>query len=238
MLGLRAPKTVLPLSDYQTADYHERRFSPYSHNHGSVVAIAGKDFVVIASDTRLSSGYTILTRDQSKLFPLSSTAVLGSTGCWCDVLTFAKVVEARKKIYANTHNEEMTTQAFGKMVSTMLYAKRFFPYYISNLVAGLDENGEGVVYNYDPVGSQERCDYRAVGSSVSLLQPMLDNQVGKKNMPREDQNSKPTLEEAINLVHDCFISATEREIHTGDAIAFKIITKNGIEEKTVALRRD
>ena len=46
------------------------------------------------------------------------------------------------------------------------------------------------------------------------------------------------LSEAINLVHDLFISATEREIHTGDSIAFKIITKKGIEEKTVALRRD
>ena len=46
--------------------------------------------------SRLSSNYTILTRDQSKLFPLSSKAVLGSTGCWCDVLTFAK---ARKRLH-------------------------------------------------------------------------------------------------------------------------------------------
>ena len=46
------------------------------------------------------------------------------------------------------------------------------------------------------------------------------------------------LEEACNLVHDLFISACEREIHTGDSIAFRIITKKGIEERTVALRRD
>ena len=32
----------------------QARFSPYSDNGGSVVAIAGEDFVVIASDTRLS----------------------------------------------------------------------------------------------------------------------------------------------------------------------------------------
>ena len=47
-----------------------------------------------------------------------------------------------------------------------------------------------------------------------------------------------TLDQALSLVHDLFISAAEREIHTGDSIAFKIITKSGIEEKTVALRRD
>ena len=32
----------------------ERRFSPYSDNGGSVVAIAGEDYAIIASDTRLS----------------------------------------------------------------------------------------------------------------------------------------------------------------------------------------
>ena len=33
----------------------------------NVVAIAGKDYAVIASDTRLTSGYQIYTRNQSKL---------------------------------------------------------------------------------------------------------------------------------------------------------------------------
>ena len=59
-----------------------------------------------------------------------------------------------------------------------------------------------------------------------------------KNMENVDKNRKMGLDEAVNLVHDLFISAAEREIHTGDRIAFKIITKNGIEDRTVALRRD
>merc|ERR1712192_356460 len=124
---------------------------PDSNNGGSVVAIAGEDFCVIASDTRLSGhGYAILSREQPKLFKLSETTVLGSTGCWCDILTFCKVAQ---------------------MTATMLYGKRFFPYYISNILAGLDKDGKGVVYSYDPVGHSERCGYRAGGSAVSLLQP-------------------------------------------------------------------
>lgn len=137
MLGLR-PSTMVPsapLADYNTSNPNERRFSPYQENHGSVVAIAGKDFAVIASDTRLTgNGYTILTRDQPKLFNLSQSTVLGSTGCWCDVLTFSKLVEARMKIYKNTHGRTMNTPATAQMVSTMLYSKRFFPYYVSNIL--------------------------------------------------------------------------------------------------------
>lgn len=95
-----------------------------------------------------------------------------------------------------------------------------------------------MVYAYDPVGSVEKHTYRAGGSSVALLQPLLDNQVGKKNMEKVDKTAKPSLEEALSLVHDLFVSAAEREIHTGDKIAFKIITKKGIEDRTITLRRD
>lgn len=63
------------------------------------------------------------------------------------------------------------------MLSTMLYYKRFFPYYISNVLAGLEPDGTGWVYSYDPIGNVERCKFRAGGSSGALLQPLLDNQV-------------------------------------------------------------
>lgn len=63
------------------------------------------------------------------------------------------------------------------MLSGILYGKRFFPYYVNCIVGGLDENGRGAVYSYDPVGSYERESFRAGGSASSLLQPLLDNQV-------------------------------------------------------------
>ena len=53
-LGIeKIPAEAGTLSDYNNG-MTERRFSPYSDNGGSVVAIAGEDYVVIASDTRLS----------------------------------------------------------------------------------------------------------------------------------------------------------------------------------------
>lgn len=80
-------------------------------------------------------------------------------------------------MYKHEHLKEMSTPAAAQMMSTMLYYKRFFPYYISNILAGLDENGEGCIFSYDPIGHCERNMYRAGGSSGALLQPLLDNQV-------------------------------------------------------------
>lgn len=203
-----------------------------------MVAIAGEDYAIIASDTRLSGqGYAILSREQPKLFKLSNQTVLGSTGCWCDILTFCKVASMRMKSYLHDHSKVMNTPAVAQMTSVMLYHKRFFPYYISNILAGLDETGKGCVYSYDPVGHCERNMYRAGGSACTLLQPLLDNQVGLKNMPGEEK-VPISMEKAMNIIHDVFISAAEREIHTGDGIFFNIITKDGIKTETVPLRRD
>ena len=45
------------------------------------------------------------------------------------------------------------------IISNTLYGKRFFPYYTFNLMAGLDENGNGVLYGYDAIGSFDKIYY-------------------------------------------------------------------------------
>jgi 20S proteasome alpha/beta subunit len=46
------------------------RFDPYENNGGTCVAVAGDGYCVVAADTRLSVGYSILTRDHSKICQL------------------------------------------------------------------------------------------------------------------------------------------------------------------------
>jgi 20S proteasome subunit beta 6 len=48
----------------------QRQFNPYSDNGGTILAIAGADFSVIAGDTRQSEGYNIQTRYAPKVFRL------------------------------------------------------------------------------------------------------------------------------------------------------------------------
>lgn len=203
----------------------------------SVVAIAGDDFVVVAADTRLSAGFSIYTRNQNKLFSLSENTVLGCSGCWCDTLTLTRILKSRMQMYQQEHNKIMSTTACAQMLSTILYHKRFFPYYISNVLVGFDNEGKGCVYSYDPIGHCEKTTYRAGGSAGALLQPLLDNQIGQKNMEKITPQL-PTQERALAIIKDVFISAAERDIYTGDSVFINILTKNGLKKDTFELRRD
>lgn len=62
-------------------------------------------------------------------------------------------------------------------------------------------------------------------------------QIGYKNMENVEQLPL-TLDKAVQLVKDVFISAAERDVYTGDALKICIITKEGIREENLPLRRD
>ncbi|KAL2306218.1 hypothetical protein Nmel_004133 [Mimus melanotis] len=140
-------------------------------------------------------------------------------------------------MYKHSNNKTMTTGAIAAMLSTILYSRRFFPYYVYNIIGGLDEEGKGAVYSFDPVGSYERDSFKAAGSASAMLQPLLDNQIGFKNM-QNVEHVPLTLEKALQLVKDVFISAAERDVYTGDALKICIIKKDGIKEQTIQLRKD
>ncbi|XP_055495231.1 proteasome subunit beta type-1 [Leucoraja erinacea] len=225
------------LEEYQYSGPTQHRFSPYTFNGGTVLALAGEDFSIVASDTRLSEGYSIHSRDSPKCYKLTDHTVIGCTGFHGDCLTLTKIIDARLKMYKHSNNKTMTSGAIAAMLSTILYSRRFFPYYVYNIIGGLDEEGKGAVYSFDPVGSYQRDAYKAGGSASAMLQPLLDNQIGFKNM--ESVEHLPlTLEKATQLIKDVFISAAERDVYTGDCLKICFITKDGIREESLPLRKD
>ena len=142
-------------------------------------------------------------------------------------------------MYRYDHNQELALRSAAQLVSTMLYNRRFFPYYIFPIIAGLDEDGQGFCYHYDSIGNCEPLIYTCSGSGSTLIMPFLDNQVGKKNMENlSPEDLKLSLDEALKIVKDSFTSAAEREITCGDEAHICIITKDGIREERFELRKD
>ena len=92
------------------------------------------------------------------------------------------------------------------------------------------------MYSSDTVGSYQSHSFKSRGSASALLQPLLDNQVSFKTT-QNVEHIPLSLDVAMRLVKDAFISAAERDVHTGDALTICIVTKEGIREDTVSPRK-
>lgn len=47
--------------------------------------------------------------------------------------------------YRHAHAKDMPLRAIARLIQTMLYARRFFPYYVYNILGGIEEDGKPVV---------------------------------------------------------------------------------------------
>ena len=189
----------------------------YDDNGGTTLAVAGADYCIVAASTRMSTGYSILTRDASKLLMLTDKAVLASAGCQVDMKGLQKVLHARNVMFQHQHGKPMSVVAAAQLLSNTLYNKRFFPYFTFNIAAGLDDEGRGAVFTYDAIGSYERTGYSCQGSGKDLMQPVLDNQLKAASpllVPAANSTTELPLEQAVDLVKDAFVSAGERDIYT------------------------
>lgn len=174
--------------------------------------------------------------------------VLSVVGFAADGNALKERLDNMVKMYKYKHGKPMSVSACAQRLSTILYEKRFFPYYVHAILGGLDEEGKGALYSYDPVGSYEREQCRAAGAASSLITPFLDNQVNFKNQyvpgsgeghALEPKKVEPlSRETAERLVRDAFTSAVERHIEVGDHLQLVTITRDGIEEAFQPLKKD
>lgn len=220
------------------------------------MGITGSDFAIIAGDTRSVSGYSINTRYSPKVFKIGgddetgegANIVLSVVGFAADGLALKERLDSIVRVYRYQHGKPMSVKACAQRLSTILYQKRFFPYYTHAILGGLDEEGKGALYSYDPVGSYEREQCRAAGSAASLIMPFLDNQVNLKNqyvpgsgegLHLAKRTPEPLPRNTVKqLVRDAFTSAVERHIEVGDGLQMMVITKDGIEEIYAPLKKD
>ncbi|GAO50621.1 hypothetical protein G7K_4745-t1 [Saitoella complicata NRRL Y-17804] len=84
----------------------EHRFNPYTDNGGTMLAIAGDDFAVIAGDTRSTSGYNINTRYQPKVFEVGDNIVVGANGFAADGETLVRRIAQRIEVSNTARNGE------------------------------------------------------------------------------------------------------------------------------------
>ncbi|MES1918204.1 Proteasome subunit beta type-1 [Bonamia ostreae] len=147
-----------------------------------------------------------------------------------------KVLRTQAKQYEFENFKPISGAAVASMLSTELYSRRFFPYYVFSMAATLNEDGNGALYGYDAVGCAEKVEYSTSGSGGIMAHSFLDNQVGFKTHPANKKEL--TLSESIELVKKTFLALSERDIFTGDKGEICVLTADGLERVEFELRKD
>jgi len=111
---------------------------------------------------------------------LGPKTLLATSGMYADFIALGKYLKTRLQNYEFNIGRSANTKSISALLSNTLYGKRFFPYYTFNILAGLDDNGDGIVYGYDAIGSYEPKAYLCQGSGLNLILPILDNQLQGK----------------------------------------------------------
>ena len=85
------------------------------------MAVAGEDYVVVAGDTRLSSGYEIVHRNISKLVKLTDKTILAASGMYADYQELQRVLKVKLQAYQYRMERLPTTESIAHLISKTLY---------------------------------------------------------------------------------------------------------------------
>jgi 20S proteasome alpha/beta subunit len=115
--------------------------------------------------------------------------------------------------------QPLTTGDVVQMISGIVYNRRFNSCIDTNILGGIDVNGYGSVFRYDDVGRFKRVAYAVDGPEQVYIENFLLN----------SRSGGLTKDMIIEILQNAFISATARELETGEQLEILIITSTGIQ---------
>jgi len=189
----------------------------------TAVGITYDNGVVIASEKRIAYGNFLVSKSTKKTFQLTPYVGAACAGLVADMQILSLQISALAKIRKMEIKREIPPNSIAKMMSNMMYERRFFPLLTQVIVGGAID--KPAIFTLDPLGSVLPDEYAAVGTGAEMALGVLDPQF----------KEKMTEKEAIELAKKAVKSATLRDTFSGDGIDFLVITKTGSKEFTEKL---
>lgn len=200
------------------------------YNGSAIVAMCGKNCVGIACDTRLGASAMTTATDFEKIFEMNSKTLLGVSGLVTDMITVNRLLQHRLKTYKMLENRDMGVKTFSHVVSKMLYEKRFGPYMIEPVIAGLHgPDNTPYLSAMDLIGAEVFTDDFAVAGTSS------ENLYGTCEM-----FYKPDLEpdELFEVLAQSLLTGVDRDALSGWGCIVKIMTPDKIITRKLTGRQD
>ena len=114
--------------------------------------MVGKDCVAIACDLRLGMQALTVSNNFPKVFQYGDV-FLGLTGLATDVATVSDLFRYKVNMYRLREERNISPQTMANLVSSSLYEKRFGPYFVSPVIAGINQTtGKPFICGFDSIG--------------------------------------------------------------------------------------
>lgn len=186
----------------------------------TAVGISFDDGVVLASERRIAYGNFLVSKSTKKTFPITPNVAVACAGLVADMQLLSLQIKALAKIRKMEIKRDIPPNSIAKMMSSLMYERRFFPLLTQVIVGGLVDKPS--IYTLDPLGSVLPDDYAAVGTGAEMALGVLD----------QSYKEKLTEKEAVELAVKSVRSAIMRDSFSGDGIDILVINKQGTKEFT------
>jgi len=186
----------------------------------TAVGITFNDGVVFASERRIAYGNFVVSKTTKKTFVITPHVGAACAGLVADMQILSLQIAALAKIRRMEIKRDVPPNTIAKMMSNMMYERRFFPLLTQVIVGGLVD--KPIIYTLDPLGSVLPDDYAAVGTGAEMALGVLDPQY-KKDL---------TEAQAVDLAVKSVRAASMRDSASGDNIDVLVVNKDGAKETT------
>ncbi|MCJ1255019.1 proteasome core particle subunit beta 3 [Lignoscripta atroalba] len=220
------PSHTLPKLHSLTARFQS---SPFSINGGACVAMVGKDCVAIACDLRLGLQSLTVSNNFPKIFSYGDV-YLGLTGLATDVSTVSDLFRYKVNMYRLREERQISPQTMANLVSSSLYEKRFGPYFISPVVAGINHTtGKPFICGFDSIGCIDFAkDFIVSGTASDQLFGTCE---GLWEPDLEPEDLFETISQAL-------LNAVDRDALSGWGAHVYIIEKDKVTKRLLKGRQD
>merc|ERR1711953_465344 len=197
------------------------------HYGGSILALTGKDSVLIVYDRRLGNGAITTNMNFDRLHLINKSTVVGLSMFVPDGQMDIKNLIHDVNLYEINNNITMSTKSIAKVSSSYLYNKRMSPHYVEPIIAGIDDK-KPYIFSMDCLGSTVESKFLAAGTAEKNLFGLAES-LYYDNM---------TDEELFTTGIQIFLNAIDRDGLSGWGCASYLVSNDGVVRREVKCRRD
>lgn len=199
------------------------------YNGCAIVAMKGKNCVGIASDNRLGAQAQTVSCNFHKIFRMTDKVYVGLAGLATDAQTIQNKLKFQIGKYELQEERDMEPLVLSNVLSNLLYEKRFGPYFIEPIVAGLDSDNQPFLSSMDYLGALTVSeDFAVSGTASSNMYGMCESFYRKDMCP----------DQLFETLSQSLLSSIDRDALSGWGATVHIITKDGIISKELKGRMD